>query len=478
MLPEEIPKLNISLGQFLRTFKECFQTSPAFSHLRTYIQGQVSDLDRKNVEQIAVRTQTHVRTLQDFLGTLEWDEDQMIQNLQKYVSRKHTGEQNIGVLDSSYFSKQGDKTAGVKRQWNGEKGKVDNCVVSVNLSYCSDSFYTLIDSEIYLPKEWIQDQQRREEAEIPEHITYRSKQEIALDQVQQARKEMSFHWITFDAGFGKSPQFIEGLEEINQPYIGEVKESTTGWTERPEMIHSPESWSKRGRKPDFPTVHPDADTARSVQEIIFEDPVCTNQDWEPYYIKETTKGPLIWEAKFVPFYHSRDGVPSKQRLLIGARQPFTEEVKYFVVYNPTDADLTTVLEVAFTRYSIEFCFRESKQMVGLDEFEVRKYRSIIRHMIISMLSHLFISEQTDKLKKDYPHITKPQVKLATETMIAGWKLTPKRRKQKYKWVCKEIRRRQNRNKQSYKSHRKTRREKLKQEGYDLDEIRSCVQKLE
>jgi len=476
MVPEDVRKLNISLGRFLTIFKDCFRSTPTYQHLKTYVKGQCSDLTSKTVKDLAKQRDTEGRTLQMFLETLKWDHRQAVRTLQDYVGRKHDGDETIGVLDFTYFTKQGNKTAGAKRQYNGEKGKKGNCVVSCHLAYVAGGFSTLLDGEVYLPEEWIADNQKRKEAGIPDSVEYRSRAEMAVQQVKRANKRVSMDWISFDAEFGQSPECLQGLEDANQPYVGEIPARASGWNHQPVVIDDPEDWSRPGPDPDFPVVHLEDRTARWVKDLLQEDPSMTQQEWTPYQVKQTTRGPELWEIKTTWIDHKRNGLPSDPRLLIVARHPFTNEVKYFLAYHPTGADRSTLLRVGFTRPEVERCFREIKQQIGMGDFEVRNYQPIQRHLVVSLISHLFVAEQTDRLQQSYPHLTKPQVKRAVNAMLQARRMTPQRRQAYLRKVCESIRETQQLNQRSYRSHRTRRRNTLKEAGYDLEKIPTCRKK--
>lgn len=473
MVPEDVRKLNISLGRFLTIFKDCFRSTPTYQHLKTYVKGQCSDLARKTVKDLAKERDTEVRTLQMFLESLKWDHRKAVRTLQDYVGRKHDRDETIGVLDFTYFTKDGRKTVGAKRQYNGEKGKKGNCMVSCHLAYVAGEFATLLDGEVYLPEEWTQDDQKRNEAGIPDSVEYRSRAEMAVQQVKRASQRVSMDWISFDAEFGQTPECLEGLEAANQPYVGEIPARASGWKQQPMVIEDPEDWSQPGPDPDFPVVHPQDRTARCVKDILQEDPSMTQQEWTPYQVKQTTRGPELWEVKTTWIYHKREGLPSKPRLLIVVRHPFTKEVKYFLAYNPTNAKLSTLLRVAFTRPEVERCFRETKQHIGMGDFEVRDYQPVQRHLVVSLISHLFVAEQTDRLQQSYPSITQPQVKRAVNAMLQAQRMKPQRRQAYLRTVCESIRDTQTQNQRSYRCHRTQRRTALKEAGYDLEKIPTC-----
>ena len=189
----EISRLGLGLTRFLRRFSDCFGRSEPREHLRTYIRGQLPDLPRKSVEPIALAAGTPPRTLQRFLESVCWDEQRLRDRQQQFVAREHAHPKAIGVVDESGNPKKGRHTAAVKRQWCGRTGKIDNGVMGVHLSFVSDDFPCLLDSDLFLPKDWANDPVRRAAAFIPDGVVYRKKTDIALGQMQRALQHVDVH---------------------------------------------------------------------------------------------------------------------------------------------------------------------------------------------------------------------------------------------------------------------------------------------
>ena len=149
------------LREFLSRFSECFKSSGGRRLLRCYVQGQLSDVPRKNCEAIALRFDQAPRTLQRFLESIKWDEESLRDVCQQIVAREHAHPEAIGLIDESGIHKSGHRTAAVGRQYNGNRGKIENCVVGVHLGYATPGFQTLLDSQLYLPQDWADDPARR-----------------------------------------------------------------------------------------------------------------------------------------------------------------------------------------------------------------------------------------------------------------------------------------------------------------------------
>ena len=161
MTLEQISALGRRLTLFLALFADCFGRCDARRLLQVYVKGQLSNLHRKTAEAIALQFRTAPRTLQRFLESVKWDEEKLRDRCQQIVVQEHAHPEAIGCVDESGTAKSGRDTVGVGRQYNGNRGKVDNCVVSVHLSYSAPGFQVLLDSAVYLPEEFAGDPARR-----------------------------------------------------------------------------------------------------------------------------------------------------------------------------------------------------------------------------------------------------------------------------------------------------------------------------
>ena len=145
MSVNDIAKLGKLLAQFLSYFADCFARGAGRVLLAVYVKGLLSDVQRKNVEAIALDQNVAPRTLQRFLESIAWDEELLRDRCQQLVAREHADPEAIGVIDETGTTKSGPHTAGVKRQYNGNRGKIENCVNNVALSYASEHFHCLLD---------------------------------------------------------------------------------------------------------------------------------------------------------------------------------------------------------------------------------------------------------------------------------------------------------------------------------------------
>lgn len=167
MTLEQIAGLGRKLTSFLALFADCFGRCEARVLLKIYVQGQLSNVHRKTAEAIALQFGRAPRTLQRFLESIKWDEEKLRDRCQQIVAREHAHPEALGCVDESGVSKSGGETVGAGRQYNGNRGKIDNCVVGVHLSYSAPGFQVLLDSGVYLPADWAADPARRKKHTCP-----------------------------------------------------------------------------------------------------------------------------------------------------------------------------------------------------------------------------------------------------------------------------------------------------------------------
>jgi SRSO17 transposase len=391
MTADQIRSLQPALAALLETFRRCFLCEPTFAHLEHYILGLLADLKRKSIEPIALAAGVPVRTLQEFLSQLVWDHDRCNAALQRRVMDRHACDSAIGIIDGSGHAKRGDKTPGVQRQWCGETGKIDNCIVGQHLLYTDNDaknpFTCMIASDLYLPESWANDRERCRAAGIPDEVLYRPKWRIALDQVCEAvGNGVRFSWLTFDEEYGSVPAFWFGLDALGQRGIGEVRSNFLCWPTRPHYC------SQQA-----------AHAAKRVDNVCSWSPVFRKQAWHRLIVKETTRGPAVWELKagrvhLVDVSRDVSRPTDREYWLLVLRNPQTGEYKYFISNAAGGANWKQMMNVAFARWHVEKWFERGKQETGFGAFEVRTYTGLMRHWLCSRIAMYFLAAQTRRLR--------------------------------------------------------------------------------
>ena len=382
------------LAYFMRRLCGGIKTPESRKHFRTYVQGQLSNLERKSVAPIALAAGVSPRTLQEFLEIHRWDPDQIRGRLQQVIMQDHADVHAIGTIDETSYAKKGDHTAGVQPQHCGATGKTDNCVVTVHLGYVSAGFHALIDSDLFLPEHtWGQDRDRCRAAGIPDTVVYRPKWRISLDLLARSWAQgVRLEWLVADEDYGKGHLFRQEVANYGICYVVEVPCSLRGWTQRPPTLGAGQRTGSSGRVPTRERLASWAKPSRRVDHLWPRG----GPSWETFHVKDTDKGAVVWEVRTSRFFPWEEGVPGPQQWLLVARQVLTGEVKYFLSNAPEDTPLAQVIQVAFSRSNIERLFEDAKGQVGLDHFEVRKYQPLMRHLVVSMVSLLFLTRQTPR----------------------------------------------------------------------------------
>ena len=400
----QIRKLKPALKKFLKRFDRCFPRKDTRAHLPVYVSGQLSDIPEKSVEPIAINAGVPPRTLQEFLSQHHWDHDLLRDELQGIVRDEHSGPHSVGVFDETSDVKKGDKTPGVQRQWCGAVGKKENCIVTVHLAYARDGFHCLLDGELYLPESWSEDRDRCREAGIPDEMVYRPKWKIALELYDRAvRNGLHFDWLTFDEGYGGKPELLRELSARGQRFVAEVPRNFRGWVRPPRVIDRPYRRHGRGRGRKTPRLASGSPRSRRVDQMLDQDGL-RNQPWRRWRIKDTHKGPMVWEVKHLRFCPvGEDGLPGEPLHLIVARDVLNPgDLKFFVSNAPEGTPVDSLLLVAFSRWRVERCFEDQKGEIGLDQYEGRRYRGLKRHLVLSCVSYLFLSRMRQEFGGEKP----------------------------------------------------------------------------
>jgi SRSO17 transposase len=391
MTADQIRSLQPALAALLESFRRCFAFEPTFAHLEHYILGLLADLKRKSIEPIALAAGVPVRTLQEFLSQLVWDHDRCNAALQRRVMDRHGCDGSIGVIDGSGHTKRGEKTPGVQRQWCGETGKIDNCIVGQHLLYTDNDaknpFTCMIASDLYLPESWANDRDRCRAAGIPDEVIYRPKWQIALEQVRDAvGNGVRFSWLTFDEEYGSVPAFWFELDSLGQRGIGEVRSNFLCWPIRPHYCSQQQ-----------------AHAPKRVDNVCTWSPVFRNQTWYRMTVKETTRGPAVWELKagrvhLVDASGDVSRPTDREYWLLVLRNPQSGEHKYFISNATGGANWKQMMTPAFARWHVEKWFERAKQETGFGAFEVRTYTGLMRHWLCSRIAMYFLAAQTRRLR--------------------------------------------------------------------------------
>lgn len=332
-----------------------FARAEARQQTIAYLRGLLSPIERKNSWQLAeVVGAANPYGFQHLLGRAEWDVDAVRDELQDYIT-EHLGDPDaVVVIDETGFLKKGRMSAGVARQYSGTAGRIENAQIGVFLTYASRHGHTLLDRELYLPKEWTQDRPRCDQAGIPSTRTLQTKPALAKQMLERAfAAQVPIRWITGDSIYGDDRRLRIWLEEQEQAYVLAVSGKDYVWI----------GWRQH-----------------QVKTLLAKLP---EAGWARLSAGAGAKGPREYDWLCLSI---GSGLQEPGRRWLLVRRSITEEQKLtaYVVFAPLETSLQMFVQVAGTRWSVESDFETTKGEVGLDHYEVRSWVGWYRHITLAM----------------------------------------------------------------------------------------------
>ncbi|MEM9009228.1 MAG: IS701 family transposase [Cyanobacteria bacterium P01_F01_bin.86] len=359
---EQVQEWDFAFEALIDRIRPQFSRIEAEERARSYVQGLLSPIERKNGWQLAEEAGNATPYgIQNLLGRSVWDAAGVRDELIDYVKEHLYSPEGVGVLDETGFIKKGKQSVGVQRQYSGTAGKVENCQIGVFLSYVSDQGHTFLDRALYLPESWTQDPERCRRAGVPDDIAFATKPALAQQMLARTMAlGMAFAWITGDAVYGNNPGLRQALEDQVQPYVLGIacsEQVTLG------------------------------DISLPAREAIA---YLADKSWQRLSAGNGTKGPRIYDWAVIPL-NEPTAEGWTHRLLVRRSLNDPNEIAYYRVFAPTACTLAEMVRVAGCRWTIEECFETAKGEVGLDHYEVRSWTGWYRHITLACLAHAFLS---------------------------------------------------------------------------------------
>lgn len=204
-----------------------------------------------------------------------------------------------------------------------------------------------------------------------------------------------FRWVTCDQWFGRDPGFLDGVAELDRWYVAEVPHETRVWLERPRTTVPP--WSGRGRRPTRERLVPGEPQPQRLDKIAA---TLSPTDWQPYLIKEGSRGPMVAQFAFRRVVAVRNGLPGPEVWLLFRRSPGEEpELKVYLSNAPAKTPREQLVWVTGMRWPIETAIEECKSELGMDHYEVRTWPGWHHHMTECLLAHHFLVRARRRSKR-------------------------------------------------------------------------------
>jgi SRSO17 transposase len=385
------------LEQFAESFIAPFGRREPKQNAQIYISGLLSDLERKNVESIAYRYDRDRRALQRFIGFAPWDHQPLLEELARQVGTELGENDGVIVFDPSAHKKCGNDSVGVQRQWLGRLGKVDNGQVAIYMGYASRKEHGLVDTRLYLPKQWTKDKARRNKCGVPKQIRYHTRHDLALDMLKNNGKYLPHGWIAGDDEMGRSSRFRRDLRALDEQYLLAVP-SNTGIR---DLDSSPPAYGGRGQPPKRPFQRVD----------LWRDSL-DKKAWTRVDVRDGEKGPLVLEivkgrvvARTERCWHD----PTEELLIVTRSPEGNGKVKYdyYLSNAPVDTPLDELARVVKAEHRIEDSLKRAKSEAGLSDYEVRTWAGWYHHQTLSLIATWFLILEARRGKKVYAGADSP-----------------------------------------------------------------------
>jgi len=378
--------------------------------LRDYCMGLMMPCERKSVEPMAAitapeRTAAQHQSLLHFVGEGKWSDEKVLAKVRELVlpQIERHGSIEAWIIDDTGFPKKGQHSVGVTRQYCGQLGKQDNCQVAVSLSLANHHASLPVAYRLYLPEDWAKDSGRRRKTGVPEEVSFKTKPEIAIEQITAAcAAGLPRGVVLMDAGYGNNSELRADITALGLTYVAGILSTTTVWAPGTGPLPA-KKWSGIGRPPTL-LRRDGKHQPISVKELALGLP---KRAWR---VVKWREGSAEWlSSRFARVRvraARRDFKLTESRpeewLLIEWPEGEKEPTKYWLSNLPKDIAFRQLVDIAKLRWRIERDYQELKQEVGLGHFEGRGWRGFHHHATLCVAAYGFLVSERETIPPSRP----------------------------------------------------------------------------
>lgn len=394
MKQRELKRLDRELREYVESMVNGMGRVERRAALSSYVTGLLLDGDRKSIEPMAARLvddpsemEAMRQRLQQAVVIADWPDEEMFRRLALKLDVELPGVEAL-VIDDTGFPKKGVHSVGVARQYSGTLGRVDNCQVAVSLHLASEAGSACIALRLYLGKEWADDRARMTKVGVPTKVSFETKWEIALKQIDGALAAgVRKHLTLADAGYGDIGEFRAGLRERGLAYVLGINSSPVVWPPG----SNPQIPPRKGGKGHPPTRYRD-----EAHPPIPIGAVSLKLNYRKVSWREGSKG---WQSsRFAAVrirtahFHMQSHPPGEEEWLLcewpeGEKAP----TKHWLSTLPADISVRALVRSAKLRWRIERDYQDLKGELGLDHYEGRTWRGFHHHATLCSVAHGFLA---------------------------------------------------------------------------------------
>lgn len=346
-------------SEYIDSFDPLWVRKEQKEYFEKTLKGFNSEIKRKNIERISENIiDQDYQNLHHFMTTSPWDRNKMNEirlDFMREHSNSYPTKKAILVIDDSGVIKRGKSTDGVGYQYIGQVGKVANGNVFVTSHLVSESKHIPLDIKEFIPED---------KTKTKEEQKFITKIEIAIFLIEEAiRRDIKFEFVVADAWYGSSPNFTDYLESKGLKYIVAIKSNRNIFYKFPNDLKS----SEHKISELLTLIEPDA--------------------FRPLDIKLSDGS--IKKIFFVRMDLKVKGLSGKRRVIIETDRIgdwANAEISYFIS-NATELRDDTVIRYYHRRNWIEVFYREVKDFLGADEYQVRSMDRILRHWTLCIVTY-------------------------------------------------------------------------------------------
>jgi SRSO17 transposase len=374
--------------------------------LRDYCTGLILPGERKSVEPMAAKTAparaaAQHQSLLHFVGIASWSDKKVLAKVREMVLPAMTRQRPVEawIIDDTAFPKQGTHSVGVCHQYCGQLGKQANCQAAVSLSIANHNASLPVAYRLYLPKEWAEDGARRKKAGVPSDISFKTKPEIALEQIRWACDAgLPRGVVLMDAAYGVDSRLRTGITALGVTYVAGIQPKILVWP--------PGTGPKRKGKPLNNTGRRDEPDLISAKQLARDLP---KHAWRTIRWRE---GSAEWLSSRFARVRVRVGhsqltpeLLSQEWLLIEWPEGEAAPTKYWLSTLPANVSFRQLVDFAKLRWRIERDYQELKQEVGLGHFEGRGWCGFHHHATLCIAAYGFLISERETIPPSGPRRT-------------------------------------------------------------------------
>jgi len=358
--------------------------------LRVYLEGLLLPGERKSVEPMAARidprnVRSRHQSMHHFVATAPWDAQEIMRAARDYALEEfaYHGGIEAWILDDTAYPKKGTHSVGVGRQYCGVLGKQENCQVAVTLSLANELMSVPAAYRLYLPQDWADDRARRRVAGVPEEVVFKTKTQIALEEIDQLLADgVAKAPVVMDAFYGRATELRDEIAKRGMHYVAAIREDTTVYL--------------AGRAGGRDSI--------AVKELAAHLP---KSAWKSVWWRHGTKGDMRSRFALLRIRVAKQEPGQKEErplewLLVEWPPSESAPVKYWLCNLPTGTRIAKIVNLAQMRWRVERDYEELKGELGLDHYEGRGWLGFHHHGALCIAAYAFLTAERARLSPPHP----------------------------------------------------------------------------